>query len=171
MKMKITVLLILAFATFSCRKEYVSLNHSIAQRADRVNNQNTNSENNIYTPLGEAKEAAGITSKEDKNIFSTKKVFSKEEKKIKKPGTSVLPFSEIKKLKKEIKKRKKEKKEMDPRLSRALVMTIGGGAAVILGIALYGVAPTGLFIFAFSFVFLVGLVSLILYWANPKPKM
>ncbi|HWZ23162.1 MAG TPA: hypothetical protein VNW06_10940 [Cytophagaceae bacterium] len=169
--MKIAVFLVSALSTFSCRKEYVSLNHSLLQKVEIAYNQNTNSESNIYTPSGEAKEAAGITSGNKKNIFSTKKVISKEEKEAKKTGISVLPFSEIKKLKKEIKKIKKGKKEMDPRLSRALLMTIAGGAAVILGIALYSVAPTGLFIFAFSFVFLVGLVSLILYWSNPKPKM
>jgi uncharacterized membrane protein len=69
------------------------------------------------------------------------------------------------------KKQRPIKKEMDERLSRGLLMTIFGGVAVALGIIFINLAPTGLFIFAFSIVFLVGLVSLISYWANPKPKM
>ena len=76
-----------------------------------------------------------------------------------------------KELKKKIKAEQKANKEMDPRLSRGLLMTIFGGIATTLGIVFMAYAPTGLFVFAFGIVFLVGLVTLIMYWANPKPKM
>lgn len=85
---------------------------------------------------------------------------SKEEKKLLK-----------KEIRKEIKAQKKIQKETDPRLSRALWMTIFGGVATTLGIVFMAYAPTGLFVFAFGLVFIVGIVSLIMYLANPKPKM
>jgi hypothetical protein len=50
-------------------------------------------------------------------------------------------------------------------------MTIFGGIATTLGIVFMAYAPTGLFVFAFGLVFLIGAVILIMYLANPKPKM
>ncbi len=76
-----------------------------------------------------------------------------------------------KQTRKELKEKKEIKKETDPRLSRGLWMTIFGGIATTLGIVFMGYAPTGLFVFAFGIVFIVGVVTLIMYLSNPKPKM
>lgn len=92
-----------------------------------------------------------------------------------KENSTLEARSEIKreetKERQSINKSAKERKEMNPRLSRALWMTIPSGMAVILGIVLVSYAPTGLFIFAFGIVFLVGLISLFMYLADPKPKL
>ena len=168
MKIKIFVLLALVIALSSCGKKYTSLNHSTVSEKQIVINQNPVSE---QPSANTTKEAVGITSEKNKNDLFTTKPVSKKQDEFKKQDLQSLSRSEIKKELKELKRRDRQKKEMNPQLSRALWMTIPGGLAVILGILLYGVAPTGLFIFAFSLVFLVGLVSLILYWANPKPKM
>ncbi len=171
MNIKVSVLLVLVVVFSSCRKEYVLLNHSSSPREEVAGNQKENSENLVETIVGGARGVSGITSKRNEDNFSTKEITSKEESEIENQKATAISFLALKKDIKRIKKIKREKKEMNPTLSRALWMTIPGGLAVILGIALYSVAPTGLFIFAFSLVFLVGFVSLILYWANPKPKM
>ncbi len=98
----------------------------------------------------------------EKKSFS-KKIILKEELN---PETKI-----ISKTKKEIRKERKQKKEKDPRLTTALIMTIFGGIATGLGIAFNQYAPTGLFVFVFGIVFVIGVISLCMYLANPKPKM
>ncbi len=85
---------------------------------------------------------------------------------IKKEHTSTIAPEERKEV-----RQRQVKKEVDPRLSRGLWMTIFGGLATALGIIFMAYAPTGLFVFAFGIVFLVGVITLIMYKANPKPKM
>ncbi|HSZ26493.1 MAG TPA: hypothetical protein VK766_12265 [Cytophagaceae bacterium] len=101
---------------------------------------------------------------EDKKVLP---VLQNRDKRLKK----IVPKENDKKSKGSIKENGKTKKEMHPSLARALVMTIAGGLGVAIGIALYSFASTGLLIFAFSIILIVGLVSLIMYLASPKPKM
>ncbi len=72
---------------------------------------------------------------------------------------------------KRLKETNKEKKEANPRLSNARIMTIIGGLGLGFGIATFKFFPTGLLIFLFGIVFLVGIISLIMYLADPKPKL
>lgn len=165
MKIKLTFLFILAITISSCRKEFTAYRYSSPlQKENPVfieSSQVNDSAERAGSAMGSGEKANAITApSNNKNILKKSPAQKQYSKNI---------ISSI--TKKDITKRERTRKEMNPRLSRALWMTIPGGLAVILGILLYGVAPTGLFIFAFSIVFLAGLVSLILYLANPKPKM
>lgn len=166
MKINLIAFLILVVVSFSCRKEYASFTQSSVQKKARVLEQDTTSSDNDQAVLVDSKMEEEIIQThvvKEKTVLNRKSIQQKEL-----APNKIIIFS---RLKKEISKRERVKKERDPRLSRALWLAIPGGLAVVLGILLYGVAPTGLLIFAFSIVFLVGLVSLIQYWINPKPKM
>ncbi len=169
MKLKLTSLFILLITISSCRKEFIT------HRASPLQKESPNSINpstNIGEQMG-LRSGLPAQGKSNALTSSTKKrnqIIDKNTEK--KKAVENVPFSPLKEIQKKKEHSENEiKKEMNPRLSRALWMMIPGGLAVILGILLYPVAPTGLFIFAFSIVFLAGLVSLLLYLANPKPKM
>ncbi len=161
--MKTNTIVLLAVLLFlsSCRKEIISYHpSSIKEEQVKLICEDKKELSNPSSAMISENVELEMTS-EDRKL----KTLEKKETVRKQQAKPLI----LKELKKEIKKR--EKKEMNPRLSRALWLTIPGGLAVTLGILLYGVAPTGLFIFAFSIVFLIGLISLISYWINPKPKM
>jgi hypothetical protein len=164
MKIKLIILFILVVIISSCRKEITAFRSSPLEKGNPVFVE-TKQASELNVPMGTA---MGAEEKPDGITTQSRKKNNLEKSPTKKLNSKKSLLSP---MKKEITKRERARKEMNPRLSRALWMTIPGGLAVVLGILLYGVAPTGLFIFAFSIVFLVGLVSLIIYLANPKPKM
>ena len=165
MKLKLTGLFILLVTISACRKEFTSYRPTTLQKETYTSIEPSVTKEEIVD-FGSGLPAEGqhqvLSAENDKDKGITNKVIER------KKTSTFTPYSDPKKIEN---KRSHAKKEMNPRLSRALWMMIPGGLAVILGILLYSVAPTGLFIFAFSIVFLVGLVSFILYLANPKPKM
>jgi hypothetical protein len=168
MNTKWTLLVVLVVVFSSCKRELVSVKTNSPDKESF--SFNTISENSV------GQMASGMSSESADNIaansiqqnqmekkLSSKKIILKEES----PSETKIDL----KTKKEIKRDRRQKKEKDPRLTTALIMTIFGGIATTLGIVLYAYAPTGLFIFVFGIIFIVGLISLFMYLANPKPKM
>lgn len=157
--------LLIAFTAllFSCKKEF----HKASTTPQRP--VWASSKAPTTAPAEEIAAGEMLTGeKEETNTITEKAPVTKK-------STGAFTKAETKALKqeirKEIKAQKRIQKETDPRLSRALWMTIFGGIATTLGIVFMAYAPTGLFVFFFGLVFIVGLVSLIMYLANPKPKM
>jgi len=163
---KFAYILVLTIGLFSCKRSAVTSynygeqmeiwktpvinEYSVASpQNDNEIITETNSETLIKNPT-----VSNVSSIE---ITTTKKIEKK--------------HSKITLTKKEIKSLLSERKGMDPRLSNALAMSIIGASGTTLGILLFSYAPTGALIFAFALVFLVGLISLLMYLANPKPKL
>jgi lipopolysaccharide export LptBFGC system permease protein LptF len=167
MNSKYIVMVVVVSFFFSCKRNFVS----------------TDRENVVIKKSSEITWKEGfVSSAEGPESFTTEMVNPLEKetfrhdnikvikKKIDIDSASAKDISR-KELKRKIKDQQKLNKEMDPRLSRGLLMAIFGGIATTLGIVFMGYAPTGLFVFAFAIVFIIGMVNLIMYWANPKPKM
>jgi hypothetical protein len=165
--MKVNWILFVVLVIFfsSCKREFISVKTTTTYTKSFAPD---NFSDNVQGQM-----AAGMASEEntpmnishsipEKKLFP-KKVILKEEIS---SENKIIP-----KTKKEIKKDNKQKKEKDPRLTTALLMIIFGGIATTLGIVFNQYAPTGLFVFVFGIIFIIGVISLCMYLANPKPKM
>lgn len=167
MNTRYLVFITLTIIFFSCKR------HIVPDKESRTSTHSTYIVSSGLEASGETSPQHNSTSgkwKEVEKDDRPRKIINSFKQQITKDSAITKDLSR-KELKKKIKENKKINKETDPRLSRALIMTIFGGIATTLGIVFMGYAPTGLFIFAFGIVFLVGIVSLIMYLANPKPKM
>ncbi len=168
MNIKFVVVGIIILVVTSCKREYTaSFSPSHKSSSVVVPNQLSEIDNDHSTAYVKTTTGIAIPSSKKNRIKVVDKLndFSrvKQEEKI------ASPF--FLQTKKEIKKSNQINKERDPRYSRALIMTIFGGLATGLGILAMNVAPTGLLVFIFGLIFIIGVVSLIMYWANPRPKM
>jgi hypothetical protein len=167
MNFKLTVLLLFIVVFSSCKREYASFQRSTYQGGNYTDARPMEMEEDeeIIIPKNNGVE---IASAENKNGIPQKINLSRAKHTLEKRSSGQLPVFAPKE---EIKKKDNIKKDRDPRYTRALIMTIFGGLATALGIIAINVAPTGLFIFIFGLVFIVGVVSLISYWINPKPTL
>ena len=165
MNIKFLSLVIIVVGISSCKREYTtSFSRSNTTITTQVARPSTILKEEILVNTitqSKTSETPIATAIDTKEVLQ-KQIHLKEKKR---------SHSFLSETKKEIKKLAQIKKERDPRYSRALIMTIFGGLATLGGILAYGVAPTGLFIFVFGVIFIIGLISLIMYLANPKPKM
>lgn len=152
-----------AIIFFSCKREFVSssANHSPLLHASA---QSSSERADASNSLQEEPYTENISEDKQKDTIIRKKA----SKKIKNNSQETTTTQEEPQ---QLNEKQEIEKEMDPRLSRGLWMAIFGGVATTLGIVFKDYAPTGLFVFAFGIVFVIGMVTLILYWANPKPKM
>lgn len=166
MKIKIVLFAVFVVLVSSCKREYTA-----SFGAAHQNKINKNSISADVLPTEEvvvsiqSKPSLINSVKENPTIY----MVSENSKTVDKPENSTIKSPLV--VKKEVKKIAKVNKDRDPRYSRALIMTIMGGLVVGLGILANSVAPTGLIVFVFGIIFLIGVVSLISYWANPRPKM
>ena len=167
MKLKSIVFVVITLLLASCKREYsASFNSSATSSINSVKGSEKlliaeNSRGPIYTST-ERFISSSMSNKVENAVGSTKKIVIKKDKSKNQASIKII---------KEVKKITKVTKERDPRLSRALIMTIFGGLATGLGILASSVAPTGLLVFIFGVIFIIGVVSLIMYLANPRPKM
>jgi hypothetical protein len=175
MNFKLAVLFVFVIVFSSCKREYASFQKSTYQGGNYTNARPIETEDKeeneeVRIPKNKGVE---IASSENKNEINQKVNLSRTKRTMEQKSSVQKPSAQLPAItkKEDIKENKNVKKDRDPRYKRALIMTIFGGLATALGIIAINVAPTGLFIFIFGLVFIVGLVSLIMYWANPKPTL
>jgi len=152
-----------AIIFFSCKREFVSSSVNGSQRA-LASAQSSLDRTDASISLQEQQYTESISGEKQKDTITRKKTGKKT--KNNSPETATTQEEP-----QQLNEKQEIEKDMDPRLSRGLWMAIFGGVATTLGIVFKDYAPTGLFVFAFGIIFVIGMVTLILYWANPKPKM
>jgi hypothetical protein len=168
-----TLLLVSVLILFSCERELISVkktNSTYQEESSSHPRFSKNPTEQIASGMSSEENTHPIASNSTSENLIEKKIASFPEKAALKEEIA-SETKNVLKTKKEIKINKRPKKEKDPRLTTALIMTIFGGLATTLGIVFNKYAPTGLFVFVFAIIFIIGLISLFMYLANPKPKM